>query len=76
MKVQICKKTTYDFKDMKIVVLEEDDGITNVYVDVAGDLRYVFGADTAGFDEIHIDRLHENGYFDEFAFGREEMIDE
>lgn len=67
-------KTTYEFNDMTVVVLSGEK-ITNVYVEVGGDLRYVFGADTAGFDEIHIDGLHENGYFD-FAFGREEKINE
>lgn len=67
-------KTTYGFNDMTVVVLSGED-ITNVYVEVGGDLRYVFGANTAVFDEIHIDRLHDNGYFD-FAFGKGEKIDE
>lgn len=66
-KIQISK-TTYDFKDMKVIVLDDEEGITNVYVEVAGDLRYVFGTDTAGFDKVDIEALHDNGYFDDFAY--------
>lgn len=68
-------KTTYGFDDMTVVVLSGEE-ITDVYVEVGGDLRYVFGTDTAGFDKIYIDKLHENGYFDEFAFGKEKMVNE
>ena len=69
----------YEFDDMKVIALEDGLGMMgdiNIYVEIDENLIFVFGVKTESFRDIDINALHENGYFDEFAFGREEMIDE
>lgn len=61
----------YEFKDMKVIALEDGFGAmgkTNIYVEIDEDLIFVFGVKTESFRDVDINSLHENGYFDDFAY--------
>lgn len=69
----------YEFEDMKVIALEDGFGSlgeTNIYVEIDENLIFVFGVKTKSFRDVDINALHKNGYFDEFAFGKEKMANE
>ena len=60
---------TFEFDDMTIIVITAQfEKMTNVYVKVEENLEFVFGVDAKDADQLDIDALHENGYFDEWKY--------
>lgn len=64
--MKLIEKHVFNFDDMSIIVLK-DKATAEVFVEVNSDLIYVFGVAASDFEQIDIEALHENGYFDDFV---------
>ena len=63
--MKLIEKHVFNFDDMSIIVLK-DKSTAEVFVEVNLNLMYVFGVAAPDFEQIDIEALHENGYFDNF----------